>query len=542
MLKNLKSYKYKLPKINGGIEEHTTNNNSVIIIGANGSGKSKLGAWIEDRDSDNVHRIGAQRNLNFKTNLQLSNYNDAKNKIIYGTDDEDTVKRGDKGYRWNWGKSKTTKLIDDFDDVLAALIAMYNNETSTYFKKCQEAEKNNSVKPETSLSVIDKLMEIWNSIFLQRNLLFEDSNFYANERSECFEKYSANQMSDGERSVLYLASQVLSIPENKTLIIDEPEIHLHGTIMNKLWESLEEYRSDCLFIYITHDTNFAASHKNSEKIWVKGYDGGNWDLEKIISNEIPEKLLFDILGSRKNVLFVEGEESSFDTQLYSILYPDYFIIPCGSCIQVIMRTKSFNSTQKIHNYNVYGIIDRDFRTEDEINKLEKDNIHTLKVAEVENLFIIEELIRFLSDYLGKNFNDVFSNIRNYVINERFKNQMRSQVNKNVVSQIKHYLSMAEISEINTKESFTNAFENINVDSIYEDTFNSYEEALESNNYKKVLEIFNEKGLSKSIGRYLGVQNNDYFNIVISILRNKEQTEALEIFKNYIPELQNENVI
>lgn len=119
--------------------------------------------------------------------------------------------------------------------------------------------------------------------------------------------------------------------------------------------------------------------------------------------------------------------------------------------------------------------------------------------------------------------------------------MRSQVNKNVVSQIKHYLSMAEISEINTKESFTNAFENINVDSIYEDTFNSYEEALESNNYKKVLEIFNEKGLSKSIGRYLGVQNNDYFNIVISILRNKEQTEALEIFKNYIPELQ-KNVI
>lgn len=322
MLKNLKSYKYKLPKTNGGIEEHTTNNNSLIIIGANGCGKSKLGAWIEDQDSDIVHRIGAQRNLNFKPNLQLSNYDAAKNKIIYGTDDEDMVKRRDKGYRWNWGKSKTTKLIDDFDDVLSALIAMYNNETSTYFKNCQEAENNNSVKPETPLTVIDKLMEIWNSVFPQRNLLFEDSKFYANEISKRFEKYSANQMSDGERSVLYLASQVLAIPEEKTLIIDEPETHLHGTIMNKLWESLEEYRSDCLFIYITHDTNFAASHKNSEKIWIKSYDGGNWDLEKIISNELPEKLLFDILGSRKNILFVEGEESSFDTQLYSILYPD----------------------------------------------------------------------------------------------------------------------------------------------------------------------------------------------------------------------------
>lgn len=536
MLKNLKSYKYKLPKTNGGIEEHTINNNSIIIIGANGSGKSKLGAWIEDQDSDIVHRIGAQRNLNFKPNLQLSNYDAAKNKIIYGTDDEDIVNRRDKGVRWNWGKSKTTKLINDFDDVLAALIAMYNNETSRYFKNCQEAEKNNSVKPKTPLTVIDKLMEIWNSIFPQRNLLFEDSKFYAHEVIKPSEKYSANQMSDGERAVLYLASQVLAIPENKTLIIDEPEIHLHGTIMNKLWESLEEYRSDCLFIYITHDTNFAASHKNSVKIWVKRYDGENWDLEKIISNELPEKLLFDILGSRKNILFVEGEESSFDSQLYSILYPNYFIIPCGSCMQVIMRTKSFNSTQKIHNYNVYGIIDRDFRTEDEINKLAKDNIHTLKVSEVENLFIIEELINFLADYLAKNFNDVFSNIKNYIIKERFSNQIRSQVTKNVVSQIKYELSMAEISEINTKESFTNAIESINTDSIYEETLNSYEEALISNNYKKVLEMFNEKGLAKSIGHHLSLKDNDYLNTVISILRNKEQEEVFGIFKNYVPRL------
>lgn len=538
MLKNARNYKYKLPTINGGSKEYITITNSIIIIGENGSGKSKLGAWIEDQDTDIVHRIGAQRNLNFNPNLPLSNYDDAKNKIIYGTDNEDTVKRRDKGVRWNWGKSKTTKLIDDFDDVLAALIAMYHNEISEYFKNCKNAEKNNLVKPKTPLTVIDKLMEIWNSIFTQRNLLFEDSKFYAHERSKCSEKYSANQMSDGERSVLYLASQVLAIPENKTLVIDEPEIHLHGTIMNKLWESLEEYRSDCLFIYITHDTNFAAYHKNSEKIWIKSYDGENWDLEKIFSNDLPEKLLFDILGSRKNILFVEGEESSFDTQLYSILYPEYFIIPCGSCTQVIMRTKSFNSTQNIHNNNVYGIIDRDFRTEYEINRLKKDNIYTLNVSEVENLFIIEELINYLANYLAKNSNDIFSNIKNYIIKERFDNQIRSQVKKNVASQIKYELSMAEISEINTKKSFTNAIENIDVDSIYEDTLNSYEDALLSNDYKKVLEMFNEKGLSKSIGHYLGFQNNDYLNTVISILRNKEQTEVLEIFKNYIPRLQN----
>ena len=536
MLKNLKSYKYKLPKTNGGIEEHIINNNSVIIIGANGSGKSKLGAWIEGEDPLDIHRIGAQRNLNFPENIPLNNLEYSRNRIFYGTDIEYEIQNKDKRYRWDFGKAYTTKLLNDFDDVLAALIAMYNNETAEYFKNCQDAEKNNSVKPKTPLTVIDKLMKIWNSIFLQRKLLFEDSKFYSYERIKLSEKYSANQMSDGERAVLYLASQVLVVPDNKTLIIDEPELHLHNSIMNIFWEQLEMYRQDCLFIYITHDTNFAASHKNSEKIWIKSYDGKNWDLEKIISNELPEKLLFDILGSRKNILFVEGEESSFDTQLYSILYPDYFIIPCGSCTQVIMRTKAFNSTQNIHNYNVCGIIDRDFRTEYEINRLEKDNIYTLKVSEVENLFIIEELINFLADHLAKNFNYVFSDIKNYIIKERFGNQIRSQVKKNVVSQIKHKLSIAEISEINTKDSFINAIESINADSIYEETLHSYEEALISNNYKKVLEMFNEKGLAKSIGHHLSLKDNDYLNTVISILRNKEQEEVFGIFKNYVPRL------
>ena len=64
-------------------------------------------------------------------------------------------------------------------------------------------------------------------------------------------RYSANQMSDGERSVLYLASQVLCVPKNKILIIDEPEIHLHRSIMNRLWKALEKHRQDCL-LFILH--------------------------------------------------------------------------------------------------------------------------------------------------------------------------------------------------------------------------------------------------------------------------------------------------
>lgn len=334
------TFTYWLPDEQGQKQEYTTSNNSVIIIGANGSGKSHLGAWIEQQDLENVHRIGAQRNLNFNEDIALKSYSQAENFVFYGTDNKGYVERKDKAYRWEWGKY-TTKLVDDFENVLAALIALKNNENELFVRRCREAEKCNISKPGVPITVLDKLQSIWKEVLPQRELILEDSKFYATfEKNGEPVKYSANQMSDGERAVLYLAAQVLCVPENKMLIMDEPEIHLHRSIMNRLWMALERYRPDCLFIYITHDTQFAAMHPNADKLWIKEYDGQNWKLEKIDSADLPEELLLDILGSRKNVLFVEGERNSYDTQLYTELYPNYHIVPCGSCTQVIARTKA----------------------------------------------------------------------------------------------------------------------------------------------------------------------------------------------------------
>ena len=68
------AYKYWLPDQHGEKKEYETEQNAVIIIGANGAGKSKLGAWIEQQSFDNVHRVGAQRNLNFNEHIQLKSY------------------------------------------------------------------------------------------------------------------------------------------------------------------------------------------------------------------------------------------------------------------------------------------------------------------------------------------------------------------------------------------------------------------------------------------------------------------------------------
>ena len=80
------AFTYFLPDENGNKTEHGTTSNAVIIIGANGSGKSKLGAWIEQQDMEQIHRIGAQRNLNFQENIPLKSYSQAEDFFFYGTD------------------------------------------------------------------------------------------------------------------------------------------------------------------------------------------------------------------------------------------------------------------------------------------------------------------------------------------------------------------------------------------------------------------------------------------------------------------------
>ncbi|EKP3100811.1 ATP-binding protein, partial [Campylobacter jejuni] len=94
--------------------------------------------------------------------------------------------------------------------------------------------------------------------------------------------YDLTNFSRGEELILYLISKILTIPNNEQqiIIIDEPELHLHPSLTNRLWDILEKHRQDCLFIYITHDLNFASSRTNSDKFWIKSYNGKNGSLNK----------------------------------------------------------------------------------------------------------------------------------------------------------------------------------------------------------------------------------------------------------------------
>ena len=530
-----KEYTYWLPDDSGNKAEYTTQNNAVIIIGANGAGKSKLGAWIERQSMNDVHRVGAQRNLNFNEDLQLKSYSEAENWVFYGTAKAENGRQ--KSQRWNWGHY-TTKLMDDFDNVLAALIALRNNESNKFLEDSREAKVNGTPLPEVPETSIDKLKAIWSSVLPQRELIEDDAKFYA----KCVDvppedRYPATEMSDGERAVLYLAAQVLCVPKNKILIIDEPELHLHRSIMNRLWKTLEAFRDDCLFIYITHDLHFAAAHGNVDKYWIKEFDGSKWQFVAITDDGLPEELMLEILGSRRNVLFVEGVKNSYDFQLYSQFFSEYLIIPCEGCSQVIERTKAFGASSSLHECKVFGLIDRDYRSDHELEKYRQDNIFALEVAEVENLFLVEELVKFIAGRVGQNEDTAFARVKEFVIGTKFSNMIHRQIRQSVAAEIKYRLSCIDISGKNdseAKDRLKSGLDEISYDDIKEEKEAVFRTALEHQDYRKILRIFNEKGIAAEIGKQLWLDKQKYQETVVNLLRGPCHDEIIAALEPYIP--------
>lgn len=529
-------YDYILPDENNNPVQKKTECHSLVIVGANESGKARLGAWMEKNMIDKTHRISAQRVLTFGRYIQQKSYEQATNMLLFGTENSSGV----HDERWGWDGEKynyVSSMLNDYENVLSSLTAKQINQQEKFINECKKKDLTGEEYNKVPEMILDKLQRIWNMVFPHREIDISDGKVLASlRRNKAFIEYNGKDMSDGERVALYLIAQCLCIPENKIIIIDEPEIHLHRSIIDKIWSAIESEREDCLFIYITHDTQFAASHKNSEKIWIKEYDGTSWQYEKVEDSNLPEQLLLDILGNRKPVLFVEGTNDSYDTKLYSEIYKEYYVISCGSCSSVISQTKAMNSNTQLHHLKCYGIIDRDHRSDYEINSYKKDNIYALKVAEVENLFLVEQLLYVINDILGFSDNNNIKQLEDYILN-RFAEEIEKQICESIVSDIKFKLSTIDLSAKNEekiKAHLESEFKNISYDEIKTKHMEEFNQILDSKIYCDVLKVFNCKSLSTSIGHYFNLANKNYRDFILRQIKGKRSTEIIDAIIPYLP--------
>jgi len=371
---------------------------SIVIIGANGSGKTRLGARIEyGFQTQKVQRIAAQKSLILNDQLNLISFERAQNSLRTGHPNGDISNK--QGSRW--GNNPAVQPLNDFDALLQTLFAAHNRIASKHLKD-HKANQNIPV-PVTPL---DQLKEIWNKLLPHRTLDNEDAAMRIFPPTALGTpgsvSYPGSEMSDGERAIFYFLGQCLLAPEEGVVIVDEPEGHIHKAILEPLWHAIEAARPDCGFIYITHDLDFAVTHAASAKYFIRAYthQPPQWDIEQFPHDTgLPEQVVAEIVGSRKPILFVEGDKGSLDLTIYLSHYKAFTVIPSGGCEAVIHSVASYRGSSVLHWLGAHGVVDADDRDAAEINYLSARHVFVLPVAEVENLLLWPPIFLGLAEAL-----------------------------------------------------------------------------------------------------------------------------------------------
>lgn len=483
---------------------------NVVIIGANGSGKSSFARKTRLVLGDNITIIAAQKIFNFQNLDAIPIKEELKNQVWQYQGEDKLAKDNNFHY----------KLNQDLQNLMSYLIQNQYQIESDFFENYDPTA--NSPKP---VSLLDKVIDLWQKMLPHRKIKHSKGQIFV--YTDDSEKYDFMSLSDGEKAVFYYIAHVLSAKPTSFIIVDEPENHLHLSIISKLWNTLENVRIDCRFIYLTHNLDFAASRNNVEKLWMKKFEApANWDLQRLPENdEIPEMIYMEILGSRKQILFCEGKKNSIDYKMYSILFPEFTIIPVGGHINVINYTKAFNASANTHNNSAIGIIDGDFHTTEEKTAWKHEHIFSLDVQEIENLLCDDLLLEAAKNQFCAD-DDCIERAKTELF-KHIEQTLETQAIEYATMQANYHFSHNLLEKAKTidslESSYKNAVGNINIKEIYEERKSLLQKIIDQQDFQQAIKKCNSKGMFATVYKHIEKEHNRLF---IMLANNPELKKQL----------------
>ena len=338
----------------GALELTVKAGQMLFILGANGTGKSSLIQTITTGSADKTRRITAHRQTWFRSGS--SSFTGQQR-----VDHEKAVTKYDRRADTRW--------MDDYSDqrTQMAIFDLVNSENlrAREITKAVDAKKTDEV---AQLSVKDGAFAILNRLLRLANLdiaVSVEANDEIVATRNGSEPYSIAKLSDGERNAILIAANVLTVPAETLLLIDEPERHLHRSIVSPLLTLLLKERPDCPFIVSTHEPLLPVDNPGSQVLLTRAcnYEGETvttYDIDLLESTtEIDDDLKRTILGERRKIVFIEGVEHSLDKPLYSLLFPNASIVAKANCREVENAVVGIKGSTELHWVNSFGLVDND---------------------------------------------------------------------------------------------------------------------------------------------------------------------------------------
>lgn len=507
----------------------------IVMLGPNGSGKTKLAQRIAQNGQ--VSTISAQRRTWVDEQLPVQ--------------EEKNLLSNTRSQIEQW-RTLAWRPTEEINYILSTLIQEHLSRLSSWNE--EGVRLNKPLEPIRDTKLI-RLQELWGRLFPTRKL--EIGYFFPKvsrlDATEGSPAYHLREMSDGERTVLYMAARVMTA-DQPVILVDEPELHMHSRLAIQFWDEAENLRPDCRFIYITHDLNFALSRRSEKVYIVRSID----QVEPVSLSELPTSIATEVLGAAtlpfyaKRIFFYEGNSGAgFANEFFSAWFSDKetFAIPCGNRDSVCASVAGLKRIG-VAGAEVIGLIDRDFYPDSILNS-NPEGVHVLALHELESVLCDQQIVTHLAQHFGKEPTAVWNAFTNRVKQEYQGKERSNVVAKRVRARVGDLLDGAFVSTqieadiAKTGQNHSSALASLELPSKVDTFFIEESERVDNalaGDGAELLVVLPGKHLLSILSKELGVSNpSELTGLVIRALDPKATGTPLSlgqnletVLNNYLP--------
>ncbi len=411
----------------------------VIIVGPNGSGKSSIfdafNQWYRKNsgrghnNEDNYYRKNAENPFSYDGSVQISfhsNFEMPQNRkkmmyfrTAYRNDPDFNItsfsKIGDPGDQFRFNR-----LIDNDIVVSQNYQRLLHNTIKSVYHEMNDEKCVKDLREELIGSIRSSMTNVFKDLVLNNigDPLSDGAFFFEKGDSKSFHY---KNLSGGEKAAFDLLLDFIikkNYYDNSIYCIDEPEIHIHTRLQGSLLEELYNVIPENGQLWITtHSLGIMQkakelSNRGTNKVVFLDFDENDFDdvivlQPSSIDRIVWEKFLsiaLDDLGKMilpNKIFLCEGNKKgrknkNFDSQIYSHIFKkeDVMFVSAGGCNEI--EDDSFIGylilSQVCVGRTIKRLIDRDERSDEEIEELNSRNVTVLRRRHIESYLMDDEII------------------------------------------------------------------------------------------------------------------------------------------------------